>query len=319
MDTTAEQAAPSLDLDQVVVMVQDMPDATLLAKKGAESAERIYQQVREYAEPQIFDIETEKGRKNLKGLVKRVGSVKLRIDEKFKSTIDELEKSIVPMRAERARIKKQFEAFQEQLKGPYLEWENKATEEANRANVLRDRINAIRAMGDPIVDGRELSKDELIANKSAIEALEISDADFGVMINDAEQAKAIALRSVQNGIAAAEHLANVSPLREDVGDLDINNGPTNPAPDNQRSGRNEAQSVSDIMAESMGAIPPTGTAAIAAIADVLPEDAAQRRREALAAMMAFNLPEDATREDIFKQIISAIHKGAVPHITISYS
>ncbi|WP_299084825.1 hypothetical protein [uncultured Paraglaciecola sp.] len=317
MSSTAQQIAP-LDPDQAVVMVQDMPDAHLLAKNGAESAEKIYQQVREYAAPQVFDIETDKGRKNLKGLVRRVGSVKLRIDEKFKATVDELEKSIVPMRAERSRIKKLFEDFQDELKEPLDEWEQKAQDEANQVQVLRDRINAIRAMGDPIVDGRELSKSQLLSNKAKIEAVDLTSDEFGALINDAEQAKAIALRSVQNGIAAAEHLAHVQKLRDDV---DIDGGDAQPADTLQatlktpQQSSGSAQSVSDIMAESMGAGPSTDQPE----PDVTPEQQVQCRRDALAVMMAFNLPENATREDIFKQIISAVHKGAVPHMRMEYS
>ena len=297
-----------IDADAAVAVVKEKTPVVLLANQGAEI---IFHQVTKWAKPQVFDMEDPKQRQSLGGLIKKVGSVKLRIDAIAKKEIERLEATVRPYKQERARIKKLFEDFQSELKEPLDNWDQKEQQAARELQELRQRINDIRSMGDPIQDGRELTLDELLARRDDLNALEIIAEDFGEFFDEAIQAKVIASKAVNNSILAAEHLAQKQAEEQSSSE-----------PEKQPETGTQPQQATRTSFSGGGFSSPAQKT-IRLLTDEVKEQQKIMRRKALAAMVSLNYSiGDAVTLDqkkaICTEIIAACHMGQIPHMTMDY-
>lgn len=308
------------DADQALAVVDETSVNGLVNDGGARAVLRA---VAEWARPQVFDLDTKKGRQNLEGLARRVGGIKGRVDEKLKAAIQEMEASIVPYKKERNALGKAFEKLQEELREPLAEIAKQEQEEAQQKAMIDDMINQIRAMGDPIQDGEEVTVEYLEAALKEINEMELSEELYGDRIQEAAEALLLAKKTCENSINAAKYLASQqADAQERAPCQDTTEAVRVPGP-------TEAEVVSRV--ERYGdpaGEPMTATQVINRRADTSaerPEDRKERekqqRRAALEAMKRFRFPNDAevTREEIYTQIIAAVHLGQVPHMKMDYS
>jgi chromosome segregation ATPase len=320
-----------LDTDQAVAVVAEKSPAVLFANG---EADRIFQAVKAWADPLVYDLNTEKGQRNLEGMVRKVAGVGNRLDEKVKAEIERLEATVKPYKQERARLKKLFDDYKAERRAPLLEAKNKEKAQADRKLQIQQDIAQVRSLGDPIQDGHELTVEELEHRIKEIDALEISKDDFAEFTQEAEQAKAVALRSANNALNAAKYLADKRAEEAAQQERQARKVPG----DGPRSAKEVMQEVypDEVPASATEAIPdgsiepqstPVSDYSDRFYREPIPsasdDDKKRMRQEALAAMMAFNFPQranvaDDVYEALCKQLIAGIHLGKVPHIQINY-
>ncbi len=146
---------------------------------------------------QVVDLETERGRKAIASLARKIASTKVAIDNFGKTLNEEANARIKAVNATRKAAETKLQTLQERARKPLTDWENAEKARAEKAGRIMDflqRAGSIQA--GELASGIE-------ARHAALLGFEIDDA---VMLDDAAEAARLkhdALTALRNGAVAA--------------------------------------------------------------------------------------------------------------------
>jgi len=302
--------------DDVKALIDQIPDKQALFKIGTHMVEHTGQLAK--AALGDLDVTTEKGRKTINAISRKIGGTRTAFDNRAKAVIAELEADIKPLRATKAEVLKEFDKLKESFLKDLNEWEVK---EANKKREAMELIEQIRTAGDLFKpDGTEYSLEECQQKRDQIDAMEITPEVYGDFLADAMEAHKIAQRSIATGIKAQESLAEANRLAEE-------NAKLRAAQDAQGHIADGASMGQPVLTERGFADQPV------AANDVIDQVVEQHERPPQEEHLVVSVEhtERAKRAeayealaklgfdlDLSKNFIGAVHKGMVPHVSMNY-
>lgn len=260
----------------------------------------LLEEIAAHARSMTHDATTPKGREAIKSVAYAVARTKTTIDDLGKSTVEDAKKKIAVVDAERKVARDFLDALKAEIRQPVTEFEER---EARRVQAHQAAITEIERAGQPMV-GTALSQlrdrlgEVILFDPAACE-------EFG---QRAQEVKELARRRLEDAIAAEERAAQIE---EEAAALRAENARLNA----ERLAMQEAMASSS-SAAAFFAPPPA--APVAEVPPIIPEtaqsvDKVKCHRETLQALVLLGIPEIGA-----KNVISAIIKGAIPHIHYSY-
>jgi len=323
MTTTIEQlpeaqSAASLvtackSSDDVKALIDQIPDKQALFQIGTNMVEHTGHLA--IAALGDLDVTTEKGRKTINAISRKIGGTRTAFDNRAKAVIAELEADIKPLRATKAEVLKQFDALKESFLKDLNDWEAK---EANKKREAMELIEQIRTAGDLFKpDGTEYSLEECKEKRDQIEAMEITPEVYGDFLADAMEAHKIAQRSIATGIKAQENLAEANRLAEENAKLRAaQDAQAHVAEDDSVKSADQLLSEAGVSSECVA--PEVKQETVALVSDQPTAVPTEDTKKAMRAEAYKALAKLGFDLDLSKNFIGAIHKGMVPHVSMNY-
>lgn len=133
---------------------------TFTVKDGSKS---VLENIRAQVKALPLDISTEAGRKQIKSVARKLGSVKAELDDAGKTLKADMQAQVNLVDGERKIIRDGIEALQEEIKAPLVEFEKK---EEERKQSREDRITAIKELfkfwdGQPTIENIDTNLSEV--------------------------------------------------------------------------------------------------------------------------------------------------------------
>lgn len=289
-------------------VIASIDDKTPLQLFGNKQAIQIFNQIEAFARPLVFDCTTEKGKKECRSIDRKVAGAKNKLDKLAKEYIAELEQQIVPVKALRKQLFSQFESLQDDIKRPLKLIE----EEEKQAKILKQELENeiiwIRSLGDSMKDGVDLTLEQLDENAATLISIKerLTEEVYGDLLKEAQDAHALASRTLRNSIIAANHLAQQQATKQQSVD--------SPEPSQTTHSDSSPQSAKDIMAQHF---PEAQTSTTPVVNDTDAHESLsqkQMRSEAYS-----KLAELGFDEELARSFIGAVHRGLVPNVVMTYN
>lgn len=275
----------------------------------------LLEEIAAHARSMTHDATTPKGREAIKSVAYAVARTKTTIDDLGKSTVEDAKKKIAVVDAERKVARDFLDSLKAEIRQPVTEFEER---EARRVQAHQAAITEIERAGQPTV-GTALS--QLRDRLGEVTLFDpASCEEFG---QRAQEVKELARRRLEDAIAAEERAAHIE---AEAAALRAENARLN----EERLAMQQAIASSSSAAAAFFAPPPA--APVADVPPIIPEtapppppppvapvaaaqsvDKVKCHRETLQALVLLGIPEIGA-----KNVISAIIKGAVPHVHYSY-
>jgi hypothetical protein len=135
-----------IETGTALVVVENLNPVTVFAVEGG--SQSVIDSIRSQVANLKLDISTEKGRKEIKSVVRKLGSTKARLDEAGKELKADIQKQVDLVDGERKKIRDDLEKLQEEIRKPLTEYEEI---EERRISVRELRIEQLFNLRTPLI------------------------------------------------------------------------------------------------------------------------------------------------------------------------
>lgn len=249
----------------------------------------------------VPDITTQPGRNAIASMAAKIARSKTYLDNLGKLYVDELKELPKQVDAERRAMRNRLDALKDEIRAPLTEWETAIEARQQRYREMLDGI-ALQA-----TDLGGLSPKEIAIRLECVRNIETGD-DWEEYQQEARATRERAIAILQHALEAALHHARFLAERE--------------AANQAQLAREQAHREQQIRIEAASAARAATLAEVAQRQPITPvpagpaplrEDRALIHRAILADLEDFGIASDTAR-----QLIIAIGKGQIPHLTITY-
>lgn len=122
-----------------LVKLENLKAVDIFSKNGFD---KTFDEIKDFAEKQVFDVETSKGRKEIASLARKVSSSKVLIDNLGKDLVSEEKARLKLIDIERGNAREKFDKLRDKIRLPLTNWENK---EKKRVVAHINKIQSIKS------------------------------------------------------------------------------------------------------------------------------------------------------------------------------
>lgn len=180
------------------ISVIDKINAVEVFKDGG--ARKILDAIRNEVSGEVPDVTTKKGRDRIASLAYKVAKSKTALDSAGKSLADQLNAQLKPINSERKIIRDELDKLKDEVRKPLTDYENAETE---RVSSIKTRIQWFADIC--IIDGDGISSSKLSERLASVSLVDIDDS-FQEFKSDAVLAKNSATEFLTLTIARTEEL-----------------------------------------------------------------------------------------------------------------
>ena len=174
-------------MSDLIVLENLPPPAVIYASGGAED---LLNRIKNEARNRVLDISTKKGRDEVASLAYKIARAKTALDDMGKILIEEHQKTVNSVNAERKRIRDELDSLKDEVRAPLTEWEQKEKDRVASlesalallegqinypndytADEIENRLKAVK-YGDEFFDWMEFADRAARARESVISKLE---------------------------------------------------------------------------------------------------------------------------------------------------